>query len=216
MTTYVFVGPTLPVARVAALAPDAVVRPPIAQGDLFRLGLAPGDAAVVIDGYYHHVVPVRHKEILATLAAGVRVVGCASMGALRAAELHPFGMIGDGVVFRMYRDGVIDADDEVAEAHGEAPEYRRTSEPLVNIRHALDAATAAEVLTPPQATAVLATAHALPYHRRSWRAVERACTADGTCADTGLRRLREFLATWPPGRSTPTATRRTPPTRSPG
>ena len=42
------------------------------------------------------------------------------MGALRAAELHPFGMVGIGQVYEWYRDGTIDADDEVAVAHGPA------------------------------------------------------------------------------------------------
>ncbi|MFG3055915.1 TfuA-like protein [Kitasatospora sp. NPDC048239] len=191
MTVHVLVGPTMPAARVAALAPGAEVHPPVAHGDLFRLGLGPGDTAILVDGHHHHATRVRQEEILAALAAGVRVVGCAGLGALRAAELRGFGMIGHGEVFRMYRDGVIDADDEVAVAHGEGPDYRRTSEPLVNIRHTLGAAVAAEVLPAPQAAALLDAARALPYHRRSWRAVER--TSDG--AD--LRGLREFLAARP-------------------
>ncbi|MFF2043587.1 TfuA-like protein [Kitasatospora sp. NPDC058170] len=191
MTTYVFVGPTLPAARVAALAPGSVVRPPVAHGDLFRLGLGPGDTAIVVDGHHDHATAVRHREVLAALAAGVRVVGCAGLGALWAAELRPFGMIGHGEVFRMYRDGVIHADDEVAVAHGDGPDYRRTSEPLVNIRHTLGAAVAADVLTAPQAAALLDAARALPYHRRSWRAVER------TCGGADLRGLREFLTARP-------------------
>jgi hypothetical protein len=40
------------------------------------------------------------------------------MGALRAAELHTFGMVGVGRVFEGYRDGVYEDDDEVAVVHG--------------------------------------------------------------------------------------------------
>jgi hypothetical protein len=59
------------------------------------------------------------------------------MGALRAAELHPYGMVGNGSVFEMCRYGVIDADDEVAVMHDEAPEYHRMSDSLVVFRHAV-------------------------------------------------------------------------------
>ena len=32
-------------------------------------------------------------------------IGAASMGALRAAEMHRYGMVGVGKIFEMYRDG---------------------------------------------------------------------------------------------------------------
>ncbi|MBP5873147.1 hypothetical protein F3K24_43140, partial [Streptomyces sp. LBUM 1485] len=50
-----------------------------------------GDTAVIIDGLYHQAPALRHKEIIAAMARGVRVIGAASIGALRAAELAPFG-----------------------------------------------------------------------------------------------------------------------------
>jgi hypothetical protein len=49
---------------------------------------------------------------------GVHVFGAASMGALRAAEMHSLGMVGIGTIFQWYRDGKIVADDEVAVRHG--------------------------------------------------------------------------------------------------
>src|SRR5688572_32760283 len=60
--------------------------------------------------------------------SGVRVFGAASMGALRAAELQPFGMIGVGQVFQAYRRGHLTDDDEVAVAHGPARSEEHTSE----------------------------------------------------------------------------------------
>ncbi|TVT40867.1 hypothetical protein FNH05_23330 [Amycolatopsis rhizosphaerae] len=45
----------------------------------------------MIDGYFHHVPSVQHKEILYAQHQGLMVVGCSSMGALRAAELTDFG-----------------------------------------------------------------------------------------------------------------------------
>ena len=62
----------------------------------------------------------KYKELLLALSQGVHVVGGASMGALRAAELYPFGMEGVGEIFEWFRDGVIEADDEVAVIHSSA------------------------------------------------------------------------------------------------
>lgn len=175
----------------------AVVHPPVAHGDLLRSEFRPDDVVVIIDGYYHQTGSVRHKEILTLLGARVSVVGCASMGALRAAELHAFGMVGHGTVFEMYRDGVIDADDEVAVAHAEGPEYRRFGEPLVNIRHAVTAARDASVLTPDEATSVIAAARSLPYTNRSWRATEYACASSAGPGADVFGRLHAFLTEHP-------------------
>jgi hypothetical protein len=60
---------------------------------------------VLIDGVFHQSLAVWHKEIVYALLAGVVCIGAASMGALRAAELHRYGMIGVGKIFEMYRDG---------------------------------------------------------------------------------------------------------------
>ena len=51
----------------------------------------------LIDGYFERVPSVSHKEILWAMSQGIVVIGAASMGALRAAELAPFGMLGVGL-----------------------------------------------------------------------------------------------------------------------
>jgi len=168
---HVFVGPTVPAARVRDLRPRAQVHPPVVHGDLLRLDTRPGDVIVIIDGGYHQRPSIRHKEILLLLANGIAVIGCSSMGALRAAELAPYGMVGHGMVFEMYRREVIDGDDEVAVLHGEGPDYRPFSEPLVNMRHALAMARCAGIVTADEKTAILMHARRLPYTTRSWRAL---------------------------------------------
>ena len=77
-------------------------------------------AIAIIDGYFDSVPAVSHKEILVALSMGVPVYGAASMGALRVAELHHFGMIGVGRIFERYREGSLEDDDEVAVVHGSA------------------------------------------------------------------------------------------------
>ena len=194
MSVHVFVGPTLAAADIAAATPAAAIHPPVAHGDLLRVAPAPGDVVILVDGYLHQVASVRHKEILWLLAGGVRVVGCASMGALRAAELDRFGMVGHGAVYRLYRDGTVEADDEVVVLHGEAPEYRTFGVPLVNVRHAVRAAREAGVLSSTEADVVVTRARALHYTERTWRAVERAGSPQWTDM---VRRLRRYLAAHP-------------------
>jgi hypothetical protein len=111
--------------------------PPIMHGDLLRLSLAAGDVVAIIDGFFYHRPAVRHQEILHVLNLGVSVIGGASMGAIRAAELVGSGMIGVGAVFEAYLRGVLAGDDEVALLHASAEEaHRPLSLALVSVRDA--------------------------------------------------------------------------------
>jgi hypothetical protein len=174
----VFIGPTLPRDEVRDLLPGVTVRPPVRHGDLLALDPAPGDRVLLVDGLFHQVAPVRHREVLALLARGVVVAGSSSMGALRAAELGAFGMRGVGRVFEMYRDGAVTADDEVAVVYGPAEDgYPQLSRPLVDVRHSLDRAVAAGVLGRPEAAGLLEAVRLLPYRLRVRPAIERAARA---------------------------------------
>ncbi|WP_328868691.1 TfuA-like protein [Streptomyces sp. NBC_00287] len=177
---HVFCGPTLPAGRVRELLSAAVCHPPVGHGDLLRLDTAPGDTVVIIDGVWHQRAPVRHKEILLLLAEGVRVVGAASMGALRAAELAPYGMTGVGCVFEDLADGVLDADDEVAVLH--TPEGQPVSEALVNIRAALIRCAATGQISQADAGTLEGLARTLPYTRRTWAALARRAREEGAGA----------------------------------
>src|SRR5512132_542369 len=110
---YIFTGPTLAPAEARAVL-GATYLPPAAQGDVLRAALRRPHAIGIIDGYFERVPAVWHKEILWAMAQGIHVFGSSSMGALRAAELHAFGMIGIGAIFEAYRDGELEDDDEVA------------------------------------------------------------------------------------------------------
>ncbi|MGO7215265.1 TfuA-like protein [Rhizobium ruizarguesonis] len=130
-----FVGPTLPLG----LQPAGGVEfhDPVQHGTLFALSLERGDMVLVIDGIYRNFAPLRHKEILAHIAGGVRVFGAASYGALRAAELHEHGMIPLGRVAHAYCNGTIRDDGEVAVLHAPYKGHSRLTVPLVSIRFAL-------------------------------------------------------------------------------
>lgn len=161
----VYTGPTIGADDVRAVLPGAAVRPPAARGDLLDREWQPGDVAVLLDGHFRERRSVGHKEILRLLGSGVEVVGAASMGALRAAELAPCGMRGVGEVFAMYRRGDIDGDDEVGILHGPAERgYPAHTVALVNLRHAVAAGAAAGGA----GERIVAAAKALPFTSRSW------------------------------------------------
>ena len=189
----VFLGPSL-APEVARRILPACYLPPAACGDVLRcLRLKPKIIAV-IDGVFENVPAVWHKEILLAIEEGIAVFGASSMGALRAAELAPFGMIGVGRIFEAYRDGLCTDDDEVAVLHSSAVgDYRPLSEPMVNIRATIEHALSAGVITPELGDLVIRSAKQTFYQERSLKgAAERARAAGATSDEVdGLLRFVE-------------------------
>jgi len=176
MNACIFAGPTLP-PRDEARQHAATWLPPAQQGDVHRaVSLLRPRALGIVDGYFESVPSVWHKEILWAIRQGVHVFGAGSMGALRAAELAPFGMRGVGVVFEAYRDGVLDGagepfedDDEVAVAHGPPDSgYLAASEAMVNIRCTLARAERAGVINAQARARLVALAKGLFFPERSY------------------------------------------------
>lgn len=129
----VYLGPSLSIIEARRVL-DADFRPPIRRGDLPD---SYEGVVVIIDGEFGQNLSVSPNEILRLLDQGTRVVGAASMGALRAAELHPFGMEGYGWIFEAYRSGHVTADDEVALMYSPL-DMTSLTVPLVCVRRWLD------------------------------------------------------------------------------
>ena len=192
MNVYIFSGPTLSAADARAEL-DAIVLPPVSQGDVYRVARRHARAIGIIDGYFERTPAVWHKEILWAMAQGVHVFGSASMGALRAAELDPFGMVGVGWIFEAYRDGLLEDDDEVTVAHGSADSgYLAQSEAMVNIRQTLARAEAAGVIGEETHAALIALGKELFYPLRAYPALLRRGSEAGLPA-ADLDALRAWL-----------------------
>ncbi len=193
----IFIGPTLAIADAQEVL-DADYRPPVAQGDVLR-ALASKPAAIgIIDGYFENVPSVWHKEILFAMSEGVRVFGSGSMGALRAAELHAFGMEGVGAIFEAYMDGRLEDDDEVAVTHGPAEiGFPILTEAMVNIRRTLSDAHAAGILDEPARRGLEEVAKGLNYKERTYARILRL----GREAGLSAYRLDNFLSWLPRGRA---------------
>ncbi|OLF11293.1 TfuA-like protein [Actinophytocola xanthii] len=182
MTVHVFAGPSLSGSPVLGLA-GVCHHPPIAHGDLYRLRPGPQDVVLVVDGLYQHTAPIRHKELVAAHAAGTTLVGAASIGALRAADLVGHGMTGMGTVFGWYRDGRLVSEADVALMHGDADvDYRAFTHALVSLVSVTDRLVAAGRLAEPDSAAVLAVAESVHFGLRTAAALLAAAENAGQAA----------------------------------
>ncbi len=107
-----FAGPSLYGSQISLDGLD--VRAPAAQGGVLAAVNDGATAIGLIDGEFGQRAAVWHKEILLALDKGIEVYGASSMGALRAAECAPFGMVAVGVIANAYLDGILDDDAAVA------------------------------------------------------------------------------------------------------
>jgi hypothetical protein len=185
----IFLGPTLPVQEAQSLL-DASFHPPIKRGDIEALLKEPPRIIGIIDGEFSQNFSVSPKELLTVLESGITVFGASSMGALRAAELYPFGMIGVGKIFQLYKAGRIDADDEVAMIYAEE-EQRPLSVPLVNIRFALQAAAKEGIITIREKQHLLRAMQVTYFPKRCYPLLLQF--ASDILSEAALQALREYL-----------------------
>ncbi|RSN72799.1 MAG: TfuA-related McrA-glycine thioamidation protein [Thermoproteota archaeon] len=133
MKAVIFTGPSLSKEEAKLIFENATYLPPIKRGDAEKALERGAKIIGIIDGVFHQDVAISPREIFEVLKKGVIVVGGSSMGALRAAELDEFGMIGVGKIYEMYKSGEIESDDEVALIFNPLT-LEPLSEPLINIR----------------------------------------------------------------------------------
>ncbi len=178
MSIAVFLGPTLSKEDALAIGTFDIL-PPVRQGDVYRAVLTNDyEALVIVDGFFENTASVWHKEILCALAEGIPVYGASSMGALRAAELSSFGMIGWGKIFEAYEQERYDpfedpfnGDDEVAIVHGPEGAAHLTSLALVDLRETLARAVSSEILSLDTAEQLLERSRSVFYKSRTWDGV---------------------------------------------
>jgi hypothetical protein len=183
-----FLGPSRP----TAIPRGITVLPPARQGDVWRALEQRPVAIALIDGVFEHQPSVWHREILDALSEGVRVLGAASMGALRAAELHPFGMVPVGVIAREYASGARVDDSDVALLHADAShDFRPLTVPLVDVQHAIALARRKRAITPRDAAELTRAAETLHYTERTWGRLNQV-------ARLGSDGWRNFLLKGPP------------------
>lgn len=191
----IYTGPTLSAENAKALLNDADYRPPIVRGDLAKL---PRKTKIVgiIDGVFYSESAIAHKEIIEVMKKGITVVGSSSMGALRAAELADFGMIGVGRVYECYRTGRITADDEVAVTFNPVT-GEQIAEPLVNVRYQLKAAEKGGIIARDERQAIVKLTGEMFYPQRTYPAIVEKAVASGVLTDNKGAELLRYVAASP-------------------
>lgn len=194
MKIVVFGGPSI---QGLDRIPDAVYLPPAKHADIISLVYNDRpDVIVFIDGRNPaEGLSVWHSEIMEALNKGVRVYGAGGVGAIRAVELEKWGMIGQGEVYRLYKEAGADDDSEVlCEYAVEEGRYIRSTEPMVNIRATICKAVSRNVLPAEHAGKLLHAARSVFYRKRTWEAVF-AAGKDAGLASEGIEKVRVFIQT---------------------
>ncbi len=156
---------------------DADYRPPVGRGDIFKALDDKPELIAIIDGVFHKRPAVSHKEILKALNEGVTVVGGGSMGALRASELEDFGMIGVGTVYRDYKEGIIEADDDVAVVFN--PEtLEQLSDALISMMYNFKAALKKGLINENDFKRLVETSKSIYYPKRTYKRVLKDADID--------------------------------------
>jgi hypothetical protein len=153
---FIFAGPTRHGVRIQ---PDPRVRwlPPITRGVIPKFIVEHEPAVIaVVDGLFHQALAVGHAELRSAVAAGWRIYGLSSMGAIRAFEMRDHGVTGYGRVYRSFIEHNDFRDDEVALLHGPAPDWSPYSEPLIHLREAVDHLISRGVLDPERGSDIIA------------------------------------------------------------
>jgi hypothetical protein len=167
----VFVGPSL-YGSAQPWPMSLEKRPPAGKGDLLAAVLDGATSIGLVDGTFEDGAAVWHKEILFALDRGIRVLGAASMGALRAAECSVFGMIGIGSIYRDYAEGLRTADEDVAIVHGPAElGFPPVTEALVDIDATLEHLRARQLIAATIADVLAQAARSIHFKDRTWNAL---------------------------------------------
>jgi hypothetical protein len=166
----IFTGPTLSHGEANKIMPDAVCLPPAAQGAIVAaVQRYQPNAIAIIDGTFQSEPAVRHKEILWAISRGIPVIGAASMGALRAAELYPH-MRGVGLIYRWYRRFPFAPDDAVAVLHGPAEvNFAALTHALIDLSRTIRKAYRARLISDEDRSRLETTAQSLNFRERSLR-----------------------------------------------
>lgn len=173
-----FVGPSLgsDLTAARAMSPRIDFRPPAACGDILKAVHDGATAIGLVDGYFGDLPSVWHKEILFALEHDVAVAGGASMGALRAAECAPFGMVGLGSVFEDYESGRLLDDEAVALVHApQALGWLPLSVPWVDFEPTIDALLAGGEISSGERKKLLLAGRFLHFSERTYTKVVDEC-----------------------------------------
>jgi hypothetical protein len=134
---FIFAGLSIQESEAKKIDSDIVFLPPISRGDLKNLVKDSHRAILIADGEFSQSLAISPGEIKDALREGSLIYGCSSMGAIRAAELEIYGMIGCGPIFEWVKKSKVFRDDWLGHLYENDP-YRALTLPFIEIAALLD------------------------------------------------------------------------------
>lgn len=171
---------------------EVIYKRPIKRGDLGQALKENPDIIGIIDGVFHQNSSVGHKEILAVLNKGIKVIGSSSMGALRASELDSLGMIGIGYVYEQYRSGKVASDDDVA-VMLDSETLEALSEPLINMDYVFTNAVKEGIITQEEKDELIKIAKSTFYPKRNYAQTLNSSNLDDETKNQLIDFIRESV-----------------------
>ena len=188
----IFTGPSLRPCEAMKTFDKATYKPPIKRNDAINAYQNGAKIIGIIDGVFFSNVAVSPRELIHLLEKGVILIGGASMGALRAAELDEYGMIGVGKIYQMYKRGKLVSDDEVAVIFDPVT-LEPLSEPLVNIRLTLERLSSKGLISSDLKDALLEIAQKLYYPLRTYETIIAKAISENIISEKEERCLLDIL-----------------------
>ncbi len=187
----IFLGPSLRRDLALSILDGSKIeyRPPAKKGDLLKINSNSNTLVCLIDGVFLQDYPPTPMEVYTLMQRGVKVFGAASIGALRAVELERLGMVGIGRIFRLYRNGILEDDDEVAVTFSD--DYTLASEAMIDIRYTLYHAYKSSVISRESRRILTRIAKGIYFPHRSYDLILEK--AKGIINDEQLSMLREYI-----------------------
>lgn len=190
----VYLGPTLNREEASKIL-DADYRDPAKKGDFLRLSHTTDEKKYVgfIDGVFLHDYPPSPIEVyhLAT-RKNIELIGASSLGALRAVELEKFGMKGIGKIFQLFKNGILNADDEVAVTFVRDKNILQ-SEALIDIRFNLFLAYKKGIITKQTKKRFVKTAKNIYFPFRNYEDIARLTEEQFPSIHDELENFRDYI-----------------------
>lgn len=190
----VYLGPTLNREEASKIL-DADYRDPAKKGDFLRLSHTTDEKKYVgfIDGVFLHDYPPSPIEVyhLAT-RKNIELIGASSLGALRAVELEKFGMKGIGKIFQLFKNGILNADDEVAVTFVRDKNILQ-SEALIDIRFNLFLAYKKGIITKQTKKRFVKTAKNIYFPFRNYEDIVRLTEEQFPSIHDELENFRDYI-----------------------
>lgn len=190
----VYLGPTLNREEASKIL-DADYRDPAKKGDFLRLSHTSDEKKYVgfIDGVFLHDYPPSPIEVYHLVTRkNIELIGASSLGALRAVELEKFGMKGIGKIFQLFKNGILNADDEVAVTFVRDKNILQ-SEALIDIRFNLFLAYKKGIITKQTKKRFVKTAKNIYFPFRNYEDIVRLTEEQFPSIHDELENFRDYI-----------------------